>query len=235
MANVVKLKRSAVSGKNPTTSDLQLGEVALNTTDGNLFFKRDSNGLESIITVVNTGLSQTLINKSFGNDVTITDGSLILATDQENLDLSSGAGILDDQNSDGTPTQILTSTGTGVRWVDNTAGELSGLGDVSLSGLETNQILKYNGTLWVNADENAVVSSAIFAANALSDLGYVTDPNITITEDLEPRDWHSDNGLGDTDTYYNMGSIAIDGVVGLRNVDQSLKSDYISYSIIFGF
>jgi hypothetical protein len=342
MANVVKLKRSAVSGKNPTTSDLQLGEVALNTYDGNLFFKKDttadSDGSESIVTVVTTDGNQTLSGKSLSspvlNDPSIrgtttvissntttspfvfeatglnsdvnlididssspliyindhdggaaytthanqgtssvrygrdanddffigvsTDGStwvddavkvdhdtadvhisgnLVLDTNAKNIDLSSGAGIIDDQNSDGSSGQILISTGQGVRWQTNSSGNLSGLGDISFSGLESGQIIKYNGTVWVNADEQAVVTSAVFAANATTDLGPLSDENISFTEDLEPEHETEDqpNGMGDTNAYYNMGSLAIDGVVGLRNVDQSLKSDYISYSIIFGF
>jgi hypothetical protein len=40
----IKLKRSAVPGKVPTTGDLDLGEVAINTHDGKMFFKRDENG-----------------------------------------------------------------------------------------------------------------------------------------------------------------------------------------------
>ena len=228
MANVVKLKRSAVSGNVPTTSQLELGEVALNTFDGDLFFKKD-NGTESIISVVTTDGSQTLTNKTIGDDLTIT-GSLVMATNAESIDLSSAASIIDDLGNEGSSGQFLSSTGSSVRWVTNTAGNLSGLGDVSLSGLTSNQILKYNGTVWINADENVAVSSAVFAANATTDLGLVTDTNISLTEDLEG------NGLGGSiEAYYNMGALAIDGVVGLRNVDQSLKSDYISYSIIFGF
>jgi hypothetical protein len=37
MASIVKIKRSSVQGKAPTTSDLQAGEIALNTRDGKLF------------------------------------------------------------------------------------------------------------------------------------------------------------------------------------------------------
>jgi len=37
MASVVKIKRSSVQGKAPTTSDIQTGELALNTRDGKLF------------------------------------------------------------------------------------------------------------------------------------------------------------------------------------------------------
>jgi hypothetical protein len=44
----IKLKRSAVPGKVPTTGQLELGEVAINTHDGKMFFKRDENGNAAI-------------------------------------------------------------------------------------------------------------------------------------------------------------------------------------------
>jgi len=50
MANTFKLKRSAVQGKVPTTGDLQLGELALNTYDGKLYTKKD-NGTASIVEI----------------------------------------------------------------------------------------------------------------------------------------------------------------------------------------
>ena len=37
MAQIVKLRRSSVSGQKPTNTNLQLGELALNTTDGKIF------------------------------------------------------------------------------------------------------------------------------------------------------------------------------------------------------
>ena len=45
MANIVKLKRSSVQGKVPTTSDLELGELGLNTYDGKLYAKKDDGTL----------------------------------------------------------------------------------------------------------------------------------------------------------------------------------------------
>lgn len=42
MANIVKLKRSAVPGKVPTTTDLDLGELGINTYDGKVYLKQDS-------------------------------------------------------------------------------------------------------------------------------------------------------------------------------------------------
>ncbi len=48
MTNRVRIKRSAVPGKVPTTADLELGELAINTFDGRAFTKRD-NGTASIV------------------------------------------------------------------------------------------------------------------------------------------------------------------------------------------
>lgn len=50
----VKMKRSAVAGKVPTTAQLELGELAVNTYDGRLFLKKDD-GTEAIVEIVNSG------------------------------------------------------------------------------------------------------------------------------------------------------------------------------------
>lgn len=49
MANTIKIRRSAVQGAIPTTSQLALGELALNTYDGKLFTKKSVGGSESIV------------------------------------------------------------------------------------------------------------------------------------------------------------------------------------------
>lgn len=48
MAQTVKIKRSAVAGKVPTTSDLELGELAINTFDGALYMERDAGTAEIV-------------------------------------------------------------------------------------------------------------------------------------------------------------------------------------------
>jgi hypothetical protein len=50
VAQTIKLKRSAVANKVPTTGDLNLGELAINTYDGKLYLKKDS-GTASIVEV----------------------------------------------------------------------------------------------------------------------------------------------------------------------------------------
>ena len=51
MAQTIKLKRSATQGASPTTSQLELGEVAINTYDGKMYIKKNVGGTESIVEV----------------------------------------------------------------------------------------------------------------------------------------------------------------------------------------
>jgi hypothetical protein len=216
MANTVKLKRSAVQGKAPQTSDLELGELALNTHDGNLFFKKDD-GTASVVSVATLNGTQTLTNK------TLTSPTVNSAT-ANNLTLT---GTLNAGGGVGTFGQVLTSTGTGVTW-SSAGGSLNALTDVSITSPTVDQVLKFNGTFWVNSDPDEELSpSLVFAPNASSDLGLVTDLIINASEDL---------GLVTEAAifFYNMGSLVVDGIVSLNNLDQSVKADYISYSIIFG-
>lgn len=207
MANTVVLKRSAVSGRNPTTSDLALGELAINTYDGNLFFKKDS-GTASIVSVATLTGSQTLTNKT--------------------LDAAVLTGTLTAGGSAGTNGQLLASTGSGVQWVTRDVSTLDSLSDVVISSPVSDQVLKFNGSVWINAESDVAVASAVFAANAESDLGLVTDGDVTVTEDL--------GSVADVASFiYNLGSLVVDGIVSLNNLDQSVKADYIAYSIIFGF
>lgn len=59
MAQTIKLKRSSTAGKVPATSALSLGEIAINTHDGRVFFKKNdgSDSIEHIVTsnTVTTG------------------------------------------------------------------------------------------------------------------------------------------------------------------------------------
>lgn len=44
----IKIKRTSTADTSPATTDLELGELAINTNDGKLFFKQDKNGVESV-------------------------------------------------------------------------------------------------------------------------------------------------------------------------------------------
>lgn len=51
VANILKVKRSSVAGKIPLTTDIDLGELAVNTYDGKLFLKKNVGGTETIVDV----------------------------------------------------------------------------------------------------------------------------------------------------------------------------------------
>jgi hypothetical protein len=51
MANTLLVKRTTAPGRVPGLADLSLGELAVNTTDGKLYFKRSLSGAETIVDV----------------------------------------------------------------------------------------------------------------------------------------------------------------------------------------
>ena len=73
MATPIRIKRSAVPGKRPQTTDLQVGELALNTYDAELVTLRDRFAATGIATeVVRVGAGATVKNVIYvtkdGND-----------------------------------------------------------------------------------------------------------------------------------------------------------------------
>ena len=54
----IRLRRSATAGAIPTTTQLNLGELAINTYDGKLYLKKDVSGTESIVEIGASGGAQ---------------------------------------------------------------------------------------------------------------------------------------------------------------------------------
>ena len=93
MAQVIKLKRSAVVGKTPVTSSLELGELAVNTADGKIYLHRSGSSDDTIQSVLTT-------------DATIT-GSLKLSGSQH---ISGSVEVMDNINFEGDISGSLGST-----------------------------------------------------------------------------------------------------------------------------
>ena len=64
----IKLRRSATAGALPTTSQLDLGEIALNTYDGKAYMKKDVGGTTSIVQIGSSEASASDILKEFQYD-----------------------------------------------------------------------------------------------------------------------------------------------------------------------
>ena len=89
MAQTIKLKRSNTSGSKPTTSNLALGEIALNTKDGLFFLRRYVDGTNGNDTI--TAYTPEYINEySSQIDVTITVDTKTAAHPEYNNGSSNG-------------------------------------------------------------------------------------------------------------------------------------------------
>jgi hypothetical protein len=144
MANTVVLKRSAVQGKTPTTGDLALGELAVNTYDGNLFFKRD-NGSESVVKVAtNTNL---LTYSRLTSNTTAVSRQAYIA------DTSSGAFTITLPASPATGDWVVVADGanfsTNNLYIARNSSSIEGAAEnltIDISGVSIT--LVYDGTTW---------------------------------------------------------------------------------------
>ena len=82
MATPIRIKRSAVAGKKPTVEQLQLGELAVNFYDGNVFFKQDTQGVGIGTRIVQVGAGSTTFA---GKTIFVTKNG-----DDENTGLNEG-------------------------------------------------------------------------------------------------------------------------------------------------
>lgn len=170
--------------------------------------------------VATLNATQTLTNK------TLTTPTLTSPSFSGTVALTSTT-LLSIGGSTGTSGQYLARGPTGLTWTAAPSPALSSLTDVSISSPQVQQVLTWTGSAWINAASNAVVASAVFATSQ-SDLGYVYDTNVTILED-------EGTVTGIANNIYDLGVLSFTGIISLNNIDQSIKSDYLGYSIIFGF
>jgi hypothetical protein len=146
MSNNVLLKRSNVQGKTPLTTSLQLGELALNTFDGNLFFKKSPNGVDSLIRLDNPG-NLLSYNKVTANTTAVARQSYIADTSAGaftvTLPASPNAGdwviIADGYNFNTTPLTV----GRNSQTINGAAQDLN----LDIQGVSVT--LSFNGTTWL--------------------------------------------------------------------------------------
>ena len=154
MAQTIKLKRSATEGKAPSTSDLALGELAINTYDGRVFFEKNDGSatIEHILTTdsITTG-SITLTG-------TVTTGTLTLSgLSAQNSEATSlminGSGVVGTRELG---SNAFTSTTIGT--TTNALTDGTGISDFSFDG---------SGTATISTDDGAIVHDNLsgFVAN----------------------------------------------------------------------
>ena len=65
MTTIIKLKNKGVSGSDPTPSDLEHGELAINYADGKLYYKNSSNDIAQFL---DSGQVVSMIDSAYIDD-----------------------------------------------------------------------------------------------------------------------------------------------------------------------
>ena len=146
MPQTIKLKRSAIAGQVPTITQLELGEIAINTTDGKIFLKKkDALNVESIIEVQANAVGTA---PSFGSSTTAptsaVEGDFWYNTSDNTLYIYNGsdwAAI----GGDGAQSFVTTNTVDPTTRTDGTALQS---GDTYWNTNDSDLYL-YNGSDWV--------------------------------------------------------------------------------------
>ena len=196
MAQTIKLKRSSVSGRVPTTSDLELGEVAINTYDGKMYIKKSVGGTETVVSV----------------------GGGALATSFTLYEYTATSGQTTFSGSDGNSNTLAYDTGTPPKILVYLNGVLL---DHSTDYTATNgtSVVLTNG-----AATNDLLQIAAYKSTVTSDQNLDLDDNQKILlgddDDLEIYHDGSNSYIKDVGT----GSLAIQA--SQLNIDSSNGSEY---------
>ena len=116
MAQTIKLKRSSVSGNTPGTSDLELGEVAINTYDGKMFIKKND-GSDSIVEI---GGTSGTVTEAFKTIAVSGQSSVVADSATDTLTLVAGSNMTLTTNASGDTITFASSGGGGTQNVFTT-------------------------------------------------------------------------------------------------------------------
>lgn len=177
MANTIKVKRTATPSKEPTTSDLELGEIGINTFDGKMFIKRD-NGTASIVQIGGGGGGSVALNDL--TDVTITS-----ATTNDIIKYNGSAWVNSSSLAASQVTGLATVATSGL--YSDLTGKVSvidDLTDVTITSATTNDLIKYNGSAWINSSSLAASQVTGLATVATSGLYSDLTGKVSVLDDL---------------------------------------------------
>ena len=209
MAQIVKLRRSSVSGQKPTNSNLQLGELALNTTDGKVYMAKSGSlgpTVEELISTntVNTGsihlvgdITASIFTGSFTGDGTnlynipasgVTGLNLTrIADGNATASISNSDGLKINTNSEITGSLIVTDNVTASLFTGSFKGDGSQLYNIPASGvtgLNLTRIADGNATASISNSQGLKINTntEITGSLIVSSGSAVFDASLQLTE-----------------------------------------------------
>ncbi len=199
MAQNIILKRSAVPGRVPDTGSINLGEVAINTFDGKLYFKK-SGSVESVETIVTTD--------------SITSGSLFVSDD---ITIQRDLYVVRDVITDGDIDASGSLSGSGLSINDTL--------NITHNNFQLSGSAAITGSLTVMGAINAtqfninVISSSIIFESGSSNFGNTSDDIHSFTGSVEVTGSVTatsfvGNGSGLTDLVVDLGVAQLNDVDG---------------------
>jgi hypothetical protein len=158
MATNVKFKRSAIEGKRPSISQLELGELALNTNDGRLFTRKYNVGIGSTVTLLNVW------TENIGGGAYYNEGNIGIGTDNPTSKLT----IIGDEFVSGilTASEIVASTAN-IETLDTTTAEIDFLTNTNLNttGIATISNLNVDDGFDVYANASVFHQNVVIQGN----------------------------------------------------------------------
>ena len=227
MSTTIKLRRSAVPGRVPTTSQLELGEIAINTADGKIYFKKYDPvaNTESIIDVSANLDADAILDLLSG-----VDGANS-GLDADLLDGQDGSYYLDWDNFTNTETGVVantygSSTQIPVITVD-ADGRITSANTAPVSGVDNftwdsanNQLVLTTGdgtvyNIFLNEFKDLVVEDLTANSVNITNLGFDSldvEGDISANNAYFAGNVNANNGLDVT------GDITVTGLVDGRDI-----------------
>ena len=216
MAQNIILKRSAVPGRVPDTGSINLGEVAINTFDGKLYFKK-SGSVQSVETIVTTN--------------SITSGSIQVSDD---ITVQRDLYVIRDVVTDGDIDASGSLSGSGLSINDTL--------NITHNNFQLSGSAAVTGSLTVLGAINAtqfninVISSYILFESGSSKFGNTSDDihsftgSVQVTGSVTATSFVG-NGSGLTDLVVDLGTAQLNDVDGNNIPARSFAELYLACAV----
>jgi hypothetical protein len=159
----IRIKRSSVPGKRPEISQVEMGELALNTNDGRLFTRKYNVGIGSTVTLLN------VFTENIGGGAYYNDGNIGIGTELPTSKLT----VI----GDGSFTGIITAAGFDGGPLSGSDGNFDNL---NVTGITTSGSLVVNGDISFTGD--LIQDGSLFGIGIHSEGNIITGSGTTIID-----------------------------------------------------